>query len=139
MCTGLIYGVAITANPFDPSGLEPGFYINVQIGEESVVQPDPGTTTDQFIYHFDFPGQPIVLIVHSNLVPQGTTVLTNTQTHTLGIALREIHDFFYPLYGSHAWWAMDTAFKFDQPIGGDPTGEPVLFVKQARPYPGWGQ
>ena len=79
-----------------------------------------------------------VFIAHSNLVPQGTTVLTNTQRHTLGIALRKIHDFFYPLYGSHAWWAMDTAFKFDQPMGGDPTGEPVLIVKQARPYPGWG-
>ena len=104
-----------------------------------MAQLDPGTTTDQFIYHFDFPGQPIVFIAHSNLVPQGTTVLINIQTHTLGIALREIHDFFYVLYGSHAWWAMDTAFQFDQPIGGDPAREPVLFVKQARRYPGWGQ
>ena len=25
-------GVAVTANPFDPSGLEPGFYVNVQWG-----------------------------------------------------------------------------------------------------------
>jgi hypothetical protein len=134
-------GVAITANPFDPSGLEPGFYINVQIGEESVVQPEPGITTDQFIYQFDLPGQPIIFIAHSNLVPQGTTVLTNAQTHTLGIALKEIHEFFYPLYGTDPgnWYAMDTEFKFDQPIGGDPKGEPVLFVKQARPYPGWGQ
>ncbi|MFC1584595.1 PEP/pyruvate-binding domain-containing protein [Fibrobacterota bacterium] len=134
-------GVAITANPFDPSGLEPGFYINVQKGEESVVQPEPGITTDQFIYHFEMPGQPIVFMAHSNLVPQGTTVLTTAQTHDLGIALQEIHRFFYQLYGTEPgkWYAMDTEFKFDQPVGGDPTAEPVLFVKQARPYPGWGQ
>ncbi len=132
-------GVGITANPFDPSGLEPGFYINVQIGEESVVQPDPGVTSDQFIYQFDFPGQPIIFIAHSNLVPKGKTVLTNAQVHRLGIALKEIHEFFQPVYGNNSWYAMDTEFKFDQPIGDDPKGEPVLFIKQARPYPGWGQ
>ena len=132
-------GVGITANPFDPSGLEPGFYINVQIGEESVVQPDPGVTSDQFIYQFDFPGQPIIFIAHSNLVPKGETVLTNAQVHRLGIALKEIHEFFQPVYGNNSWYAMDTEFKFDQPIGDDPKGEPVLFIKQARPYPGWGQ
>ncbi len=131
-------GVAITANPFDPSGLEPGFYINVQVGEESVVQPAAGITSDQFIYQFDFPGQPIIFIAHSNLVPRGKTVLTNAQTHTLGIALKEIHEFFQPVYGNSSWYAMDTEFKFDQPVAGN-QGEPVLFIKQARPYPGWGK
>jgi hypothetical protein len=32
---------------------------------------------------------------------------------------------------------MDTEFKFDQPLD-DPDGEPVLMMKQARPYPGMG-
>jgi hypothetical protein len=134
-------GVAITANPFDPSGLEPGFYVNVQIGEESVVQPEPGVTTDQFIYHFEMPGQPIVFLARSNLVSKGKTVLTKAQTYKLGIALQEIHKFFYPLYGKDPgkWYAMDTEFKFDQPVDADPKSEPVLFVKQARPYPGWGK
>ena len=133
-------GVAITANPFDTAGLEPGFYVNVQVGDESVVQPDPGVTTDQFIYQFELPGQPIIFIAHSSLVRSGRPVLTTTQTHTLGIALKEIHNFFYPLYGQDlgAWYAMDTEFKFDQTLD-NPTGEPVLFIKQARPYPGWGQ
>ena len=134
-------GVAITANPFDPSGLEPGFYVNVQLGEESVVEPEPGTTSDQFIYQFELPGQPLVFIARSSLVDEGETVLTAAQTYALGTALKEIHDFFYPLYGRGAdtWYAMDTEFKFDQPVGGDPAGEPVLFVKQARPCPGWGE
>jgi hypothetical protein len=30
-------GVALTSNPFDTSGMVPGFYINIQVGEASVV------------------------------------------------------------------------------------------------------
>jgi hypothetical protein len=128
-------GVALTANPFDTSGLEPGFYINVQKGEASVVQPDPGVTTDQFVYHFDQPGQPIVFIARSNLVPEGATVLTTAQTHELGQGLAEIRQFFYPVYGPPpddplAWYAMDVEFKFEAPAG----QTPALWVKQARPH-----
>ena len=130
-------GVAVTANPFDLSGMEPGFYINVQEGEESVVQPEGGATTDQFIYYFDMQGQPQVFIEHSSLVPEGETVLTPTETYQLGVALSAIHQFFYPSYGPQAtgkdWYAMDVEFKFDQ---GDGSDAPVLQVKQARPYPG---
>lgn len=128
-------GVASTANPFDSTGVEPGFYINVQEGEASVVQPDRGVTTDQFIYYYNLQGQPSVFLGHSNLVPEGETVLTPAETHQLGIALQAIHQFFYPAYGADnasGWYAMDTEFKFDD--GED--GESVLYVKQARPYPG---
>ncbi len=133
-------GVALTANPFDTSGLEPGFYINVQVGEASVVQPDAGITTDQFIYQYDMPGQPIVFIAHSNLVPEGQSVLTTAQTYQLGKALTAIHSYFKEAYGPpstdpNAWYAMDTEFKFD----GEPGEEPALYVKQARPHPGRGQ
>ncbi len=129
-------GVALTANPFDTSGLEPGFYVNVQVGDESVVQPETGITTDQFIYYYDMQGQPLVFIDHSNLVPSGTNVLTFQQTHDLGVALKAIHQFFGPAYGaapgSNDWYAMDVEFKFD----GEPGEEPALAVKQARPHPG---
>lgn len=133
-------GVAITANPFDPSGLEPGFYINVQLGEDPVVSPTPGVFADQFIYHFDMPNQPVVFLANSSLVPKGSTVLTAAQTYALGTALKEIHRFFQPVYGKDAskWYAMDTEFKLDQPDG-DPQGTPVIIMKQARPYPGWGK
>lgn len=128
-------GVAATANPFDGSGVEPGFYVNVQQGDHSVVEPEPGTTTDQFIYYFDMQGQPVVFIEHSSLVPSGETVLTPAQTHELGVALKAIHQFFYPAYGkdnASGWYAMDVEFKFD----GEEGEEPVLHIKQARPYPG---
>ncbi|MEO7776214.1 MAG: PEP/pyruvate-binding domain-containing protein [Fibrobacteria bacterium] len=134
-------GVAITANPFDASGLEPGFYINAQLGEEPVVSPTAGVTPDEFIYHYDMPGQPIVMISNSTLVPKGSTVLTAAQTYALGSALKEIHRFFQPLYGKDPsrWYAMDTEFKLDQPSGADRNGKPIIIMKQARPYPGFGK
>ena len=129
-------GVAITANIFDTTGLEPGFYVNVQAGDESVVLPKPGDVTDQFLYYFEAPGQPVVYLAHSNLVPDGETVLSNEQIYELGVALAAIRDYFYPVYGiSGGFYGMDTEFKFDQALG--QAGEPTLWMKQARPYPGW--
>ncbi len=129
-------GVALTANPFDTAGVEPGFYVNVQVGDLSVVQPDAGVTTDQFVYHFEMAGQPIVFITRSSETPEGSSVLTSAQTFKLGTALDAIHRYFRPLYGTTpgAWYAMDVEFKLD----GEPGEEPALFVKQARPHPGWG-
>ncbi len=126
-------GVAITANIFDPSFLEPAFYVNVQEGEESVVLPDPGVTTDQFLYYSSQPGQPIVYLFHSNLVPDGETVLTLAEANELGRGLQAVHDFFFPVYGGAPgqFYGMDVEFKFDSSDGGPSR----LFIKQARPYP----
>ena len=124
-------GVAITANIFDTSGLEPAFYVNVQYGDNSVVLPDAGVTTDRYLHYFDSVGQPVVYLGHSNLVPEGEDVLTETQIKDLGFALDAIHDTFYEAYGSgSSFYGMDVEFKFDQ---GD------LYIKQARPYPGRGE
>lgn len=128
-------GVAITANPFDRSGLAPSFYINVQVGGEAeVVKPPPGVTSDEFLYQYTYTNQPIIFLSHSNLIPPGTTVLTRDQTHSLGMALDALHKRFSFAYGEPAgnkgWYAMDIEFKFDAPRGETPT----LFVKQARPF-----
>ena len=48
-------GVAITANIYDTSGLEPAFYVNVQEGEESVVFPEDGDVVSGGNFH----GQPL--------------------------------------------------------------------------------
>jgi hypothetical protein len=130
-------GVAITANIYDPSGVEPAFYVNVQKDGVSVVLPDPSITSEQFLYYFEMEGQPIVYMGYSSLVPEGQKILTKRQVYDLGMALAEIHTFFQHLYGEdkNKWYAMDTEFKFDQPVD-DPASEPVLFMKQARPYPG---
>jgi hypothetical protein len=132
-------GVATTNNPFDVAGIEPAFYVNVQWGGDAeVVHPPPGITSDSFLYFFDNPNQPITFIAHSNLVPDGETVLTSAQTYELGVALKAIHERFSPAYGPQSgnkdWYAMDVEFKFDDEDSTD--GKAHLLIKQARPYPG---
>jgi hypothetical protein len=123
-------GVAVTGNVFDTTGLEPAFYINAQRGEHSVVLPEDGQTTDQLLYYYTLPGQPVVYIAHSNIIPAGHTVLTSAELYELGTALDAIHRHFQPVYGDGGgFYAMDTEFKI--------TEDGLLEVKQARPYPGW--
>jgi hypothetical protein len=134
-------GVAVTNNPFSTTGLEPAFYVNVQWGGKAeVVHPPAGVSSDQFLYFFDNPNQPIKYISHSNLVPDGETVLDTRQAYELGSALAAIHSRFSAAYGpksgNNGWYAMDVEFKFDDEGSAD--GRPKLFVKQARPYPGRG-
>lgn len=131
-------GVALTDNPFDKSGLDPAFYVNVQIDEVSVVAPPPGITTDSFLYYYSQQGQPTSYLSHSNLIDEDETVLSRAQVHELGEALSKIRNFFAPAYGpglgSNDWWAMDVEFKFDQVPGAEAGAAPQLFVKQARPF-----
>jgi hypothetical protein len=133
-------GVALTANPFDSSGLLAGFYVNVQTGGEAeVVHPPPGVTSDQFIYQFSQPGQPLTYLSRSNLVASGATVMTARQVHDLGTALDLIHQRFSAAYGpaagNNGWYAMDVEFKLDRDAA---TQEVKLVIKQARPNPGRG-
>lgn len=135
-------GVAVTSNPFDASGIDPAFYVNVQVGGTvEVVAPTPGTSSDQFLYFFNEPNQPVAFIAHTSLLPKGQSVLTAAQRYELGTALKAIHERFSPAYGPGAgntgWYAMDVEFKFDNDEA--PTKPPKLYVKQARPYPGRGQ
>ncbi len=131
-------GVAITANIYDTTGMEPAFYVNVQLGGESVVQPEAGVTSDIFLYYYDMPGQPIVFLAHSSLLEDGETVLSTAQTYKLGSALSAIHSYFYEVYGGDGFYGMDVEFKFDDSWDDDDSDEPSLYIKQARPYPGWG-
>lgn len=134
-------GVAVTTNPFDASGLDPAFYVNVQFGGAAeVVHPPAGVSSDQFLQYFNQPGQPVTYIARSSLVPAGHNVLTPLQIHQLGVALNAIHQRFSAAYGPAAgitgWYAMDVEFKFDDDFT---WSTPSLIVKQARPYPGRGQ
>jgi Pyruvate phosphate dikinase, AMP/ATP-binding domain len=127
-------GVAVTNNIFDTSGVEPGFYVNVQIGENEVVQPELGVIPDAYLHYFYYPAEPVTYITHSSLIPVGQTVLNPTQVHALGVALDAIHTRFLPVYGNDdEWYGMDVEFKFDDKL--DPDSPPTLFIKQARPFP----
>jgi hypothetical protein len=136
----LATGVCLTANPFATGDTEPAFYVNVQWGNASVVLPDPGDTTDEFLYFFKYVGQPTTYLNQSNLLPAGqTTALTNVQVHELGLGLALIHERFAYAYGPYAgnqgWYAMDVEFKLNIQPG---TTEPQIVFKQARPHPGRG-
>jgi hypothetical protein len=131
-------GVAVTNNPFDTTGVDPAYYVNVQYGGfVEVVHPLTGVFTDQFLYFYNEPNQPTVYISHSNLVEEGSTVLSGSQVHELGVALTAIHNKFSDAYGpgmgNNDWYAMDVEFKFDDEE--NPGQTPALYIKQARPYP----
>lgn len=127
-------GVAITNNIFDTTGVEPAFYVNVQIGENEVVQPELGVLPEAYLHYFYYPGEPVTYITHSNLIPPGQSVLDPQQIHDLGVALDAIHKHFLPVHGNDGmWYGMDIEFKFDDKD--DPGGPPTLFIKQARPFP----
>jgi pyruvate, water dikinase len=131
-------GVAITVNPFDEPVTWPGFYINSQAGEVPVTHPDPSIIPEQLIYQYRYPGQPMVLLVRSNQVPSGTTVLTNAQTYALGTALMQIQDFFTPAYGETglAEHGMYTEFILGQAAGAAPGGDPVITMEVLRTFGG---
>ena len=128
-------GVALTANMFDPTA--PAFYINAQHGDATVVLPDPGVTSDSFLYYYYYPNQPITYFSHSNLIPAGTTVLSPEQVYALGQALEAIHQHFASFYQTgNDFYAMDVEWKFDN---NSPNGAVQLMIKQARPHYGWNE
>ncbi len=132
-------GVAITANLYDhAAGGEDAFYINAQVGETSVVQPDPSIVADQLMYYFFHNGQPATYYTHSSKLAAGTaTVLTRAELFDLGKQLSAIRTHFAPIYDPPDGWGslpMDVEWK----LVADANGRHVE-IKQARPYPGRGQ
>ena len=121
-------GVAVTKNVYDPNW--PGLYVNVQVGESLVTNPDPSATPDELLLsrigeHGEWETQ---YIRDSSLTQGGKHVLTEAQLKQLTTALNTIQDHFKRTYGKQndPKFAMDVEFKID------PAGK--LIVKQARPW-----
>jgi pyruvate,water dikinase len=121
-------GVAVTKNPYDPNW--PGFYVNVQVGESLVTNPDPNATPDELLIsaigeHGEYETQHIR---HSTLTQDRKPVLSAEQVTTLTAALATIQERFRVVYAKQddEGFAMDVEFKFG--AGGG------LVVKQARPW-----
>ncbi len=132
-------GVAITANVFDPApGGEDAFFVNAQLGEVSVVLPDPSILPDSLIYYYFHNGQPAAYLTHSTLLPAGETVLKRVELFHLGKALKAIRDHFRRYYSPPSGYGalpMDVEWK----LVDDPEGSGTrIEIKQARPYPGRG-
>jgi hypothetical protein len=133
----LANGVALTGNPFDPAGNELAFYVNAQMYGESVVLPDAGVTTDQFLYLYKHQGQPATYLSQSTLVPAGQDhVLSDVQVNQLSQGLQAVQDAFWDAYGTiGSVWYMDVEFKLNIEPG---TDTPQIIIKQARPFRGAG-
>ncbi|MCB1096541.1 MAG: hypothetical protein KDN22_13270 [Verrucomicrobiae bacterium] len=126
-------GVGITRNIFDPRWL--GFYVNVQIGENLITNPEEESIPEEFLVSVMTGGPQdqaysleIQYARRSNKVPKGETVLTREQAIELARNMRTIHRHFRDLYQKQYddTFAMDIEFKFD--------AEGKLVIKQARPW-----
>lgn len=128
-------GVAVTKNLFDPNW--EGFYVNVQVGESLVTNPDPSATPDEVLLarigqNGEWETQ---YVRRSSLVKDENpndgvkpAVLTPTQLAELRRHMERIHEHFATVYGKQGdkSFAMDLEFKVD--AGGR------LIIKQARPW-----
>lgn len=131
--TELANGVAVTRNVTQPR-LGTGFYINTQLGEEAVTNPNPQLVPEELIVLLK-PGQglPYTLnyMKYSTLSP-GKAILGKGEVVQLTNALKKIHDRFKKVFdpkGRNPKFAVDVEWKIDD-VGGMRT----LFIKQARPY-----
>lgn len=122
-------GVGVTKNIYDVHW--PGYYVNVQVGEDLVTNPPALSVPDEFLVA-DLAGAQryeIQYIRHSNLVTTGGPILTKEQVFTLADAMGRIHEHFRTLYHvdpADSDFAMEIEFKI--------TADGRLSIKQARPW-----
>ncbi len=125
-------GVAITKNLYRTEF--PGFVVNIQIGEISVVEPDDSVICEQFVVYntteLGDRGDHIAVdyITFSNQ-NNGKSILSEQQITQLYHALREIKAYYYVHHFMNTDfenYALDIEFKFDGVNG--------LYIKQVRPY-----
>jgi hypothetical protein len=118
-------GVLITQNISDPAAA--GFYVNVQLGEESVTNPSGGALPEIFVALLSGGGRDVVRQRYSSLSP-AEPIMTDAEIEALFQAARTIQQHFAALYGADAYTlALDMEFKLHGP-------DRQLIIKQVRPY-----
>ena len=120
----LVNGVAVSFDPIG-GGREGFYYINSQLGEDLVTNPDAHSVPEEI--RCDLWGKYEVLAT-SNQVAPGKLLMSDRQLGQLCRHLKVIHDHFAGLYNPAADepFAMEIEFKI--------TSENVLAIKQARPW-----
>ncbi len=129
-------GVIITQNIYN---INPGFIVNAQFEEYSIVSPEPGILHDQIIlYTYSLDGErdfTIEYLSHSNIEGfQGQNVLTDNELYQLGAYCMQLKEHFFNQV-PHSCnclfddFALDIEFKIDSP-----NGKRKLYIKQVRPY-----
>ena len=120
----LVNGVAVSFDPIG-GGREGDYYVNSQVGEDLVTNPDAHSVPEELVLYKD--GRYRILAT-SNQVAPGELLMSNVQIGQLRRHLEVIHDHFAGLYNPAADepFAMEIEFKI--------TSDNVLAIKQARPW-----
>ena len=129
-----VNGVAVTKNIYRPSSF--GFVVNAQFGDESVVAPSVGVTSEQLIcYPTSGPElfkdkMAIEVITTSSLAKKGELVMTQEETMALANQLERLKQNYYKwkfTEKDYIHFGLDVEFKLVGP-------ERKLYIKQVRIY-----
>lgn len=116
-------GVLITSNISDP-GMD-GFYVNVQLGEELVTNPQNGSLPEIFT----IVNGSVIRKRFSSLSPQAP-IVSDSEIVTLYEIASEVKSRFATLYKKNPYdpsFALELEFKLN-------AGDRTVFIKQARPF-----
>ena len=120
----LANGVAVSFDPTDPTSSSDWYYVNTQIGEDLVTNPEAHSVPEEILlYRGGY-----IVVSTSNLVEPGKLLMSDAQLIQLRDHLTTIHDHFEQLYtpGPGEPFAMEIEFKI--------TSDDILAIKQARPW-----
>ena len=119
-------GVAVTTDPlYNTTG---NFYLNTQLGDELVTNPDPAAAPEEVLLERVYRGQGGHILVQRSTLTDGGRLLNRAHLDEMREYLTVIHDEFARLYGAvgEPTFAMDVEYKI--------TREGQLSIKQARPW-----
>ena len=120
----LANGVAVSFDPTDSTSSSDWYYVNTQIGEDLVTNPEAHSVPEEILlYRGGY-----IVVSTSNLVEPGKLLMSDAQMIQLRDHLTTIHAHFEALYnpGSGEPFAMEIEFKI--------TSDNILSIKQARPW-----
>ena len=120
-------GVGISIDPIYET--ENTFYLNTQLGESLITNPDPNSVPEEILLYEDPEEAAGYLVLQlSNLVDQGQLVMDQSYLDQMRDYLSVIHDEFAILYDVEGieGFGMDIEYKV--------TADDQLVIKQARPW-----
>ena len=117
----LANGVAASFDPIN--GLKSYYYLNTQLGEDLVTNPDANSEPEEILLHRS--GDYYEILATSNQVEPGTLLMSDAQMKQLAEHLTAIHEKFAGLYSERPF-AIEIEFKI--------TVDDILAIKQARPW-----
>lgn len=123
-------GVLVTRNLYRDKYA--GITVNVQLGEESVVKPEPGVTCDEFYCHnFNYLGSFVVDYRSTSSLNSGKPILTEAEIKKLfdisPVLERKMYLLWQKRKMTKRGYPLDIEFKY---LG----NEKQLYIKQARAY-----